>query len=143
MVTRIEQCDELYRIVRFNTAEQKVKADVSLLRGKALATYLSHRFRVESEQNELGTESESSEVIIDADAILARSLDKLVRLFFPTKYAYRRQVAYIHYRLSTMVRQDDMRLYQMNYYLLYFPTINKQDDCSWKQYQVLVGEEQL
>ena len=43
-----EQLDELNRLVPLTTAEQKAKAVVSLLRGKALALYTTHRSTVGS-----------------------------------------------------------------------------------------------
>jgi hypothetical protein len=51
-----EQLDELYRLVPLttSTAEQRAKAVVSLLRGKELALYTTHRSRIiEREQSEL------------------------------------------------------------------------------------------
>ena len=77
-----EQLEELYRLVPLTTAEQKAKAVVSLLRGKALTLYMTHRSRIEREQNELRAKSDSLQGILSAETILARSLDQVAREFF-------------------------------------------------------------
>jgi hypothetical protein len=74
-----------------------------------------------------------SENILNAEEILARSLDQLAKYCFLVKHVYWPQVFYIWYHLfiggETMVCQFDMHLNCMNDYLLCFL---KQHDGLWK-----------
>ena len=74
-----EQLGELYRLIPLTTAKQNAKAVVSLLCGKALTLYMTHRSRIEREQNELRAKSDSLQGILSAETILARSLDQVAR----------------------------------------------------------------
>jgi hypothetical protein len=62
----------LYGLIPLTTDEQKAKAILSLLYGKALALYLSHQSRLEREQTEL---VDSLDKALTAEDILAQSLD--------------------------------------------------------------------
>ncbi len=139
-----EQLDELYRLVPLTSTEQQAKAVVSLLRGKALALYLTHRSRIEREQAALQAQI-NPQGLLTAQEILARSLDQLAKEFFPVKHAYRRQIFYMRYHLfiggEVTVREFDMRLNRMNDYLQYFPTIDATNG-NLNQCQVL-GDDQL
>jgi hypothetical protein len=132
-----EQLEDLYGLIPLTTAEQKAKAIVSLLRGKALALYLTHRPRLEHEQADL---VDSLDDVLTIEDILERSLDQLAKEFFPIKHTYRRQVFYMRYHLFTggenTVCEVDMRLNRMNDYLLYFSTIEHNDN-KFKQGGVL------
>jgi hypothetical protein len=71
-----EQLDELNRLVLLTTAKQKAKSVVSVLRGKDLALYTTHRSPIEREQAEIvasleRSKSESLLGILSADKILA------------------------------------------------------------------------
>ena len=48
-----EQLDELFRLVPLKTSEQQAKAVDTLLRGKALTIYSTHRSRIERENDEM------------------------------------------------------------------------------------------
>ena len=139
-----EQLDELYCLVPLTSTEQQAKAIVSLLRGKALALYLTHQSRIEREQPALQAQL-LTQGLLTSQEILARSLDQLAKEFFPVKHAYRRQIFYMRYHLfiggKVTVREFDMRLNRMSDYLQYFPTIETATG-NLNQCQVL-GDDQL
>jgi hypothetical protein len=57
---------------------------VSLLQGKAPALRFTYQSRIECEQNELNVPNETSEgILVEAEKILARSLDQLAKELFP------------------------------------------------------------
>jgi hypothetical protein len=142
-----EQLQELYWLIQLTTAEQtskQAKAIVSLLHGKAVALYLTHQSRLEREQAD--NLVDSLDDASTAEDILVRSLDWLAKEFFPIKHAYSHQTFYVRYHLfiggeNTIRQFDMMRLNSMNNHLLYFPTIERNDN-KFNQCQVL-GDDHL
>jgi hypothetical protein len=136
-----ELLKEFYWLIPLTMAEQKARAIVSLLCGKALALYLTHQSQPEREQADL---VDSLEDALTAEDALAQSLDQLAQEFFPIEHVYRCQVFYMRYHMfiggEYTVREFNMRLNCMNNCLLYFPTI-EQNDNKFNQCKVLQDDQ--
>lgn len=129
------QFDDLVRLVPLDTAAKQEKAYESLLRGKALEKFTTHRNAVQLVNAERRTRDQHW----SNEECLKHTIDRTAQEYFPAKHSMRRQTFYMKYHLyiggNTTVKEFYTRFQQMNQFLPYFPLIK-----SGEGYEVIYSE---